>query len=873
MKKVILLAVLMPFTAFGQIVENFENGTLIKWVQSTDGHWKADSASAISGKFSLHHIFDNPDAGTDRIGFPLKNLHPAQGVTQWSFLLRHGYDPSSSNNWSVCLMSDRDPASMLIDGSTNGFTIGVNLYGSDDSLRLMKVKSGILSTVVNCRINWQTSVGITEPVKISVERSPVGIWTVSVFRLNGFLVGTAYGTDGELFSSAWFGILYRYSSTRDRLLWIDDIIINGTFYEDNEAPVIKACKASGKNSVEISLNEPTANEFMIPENFSLNAEGNKAVYVRRLNSLTYNIEFAGELINKTTNHLIISSICDNSSNCNLNVKIPFSPVWAETGDVIISEIMSDPLPEVSLPGKEYLEITNRTGYSFNLKNWKIKTTEQVYPFNETIIKPGEIMIVCLSADAPLFDKHGIVVGLKQFPSLTDGGRIICLTDSSGNFIHGVEYSSLWYGDEMKSDGGWSLEMIDTQFPFYGEGNWTASVSRRGGTPGKVNSVFKSNPDLIFSGVSNVFPEDSVTIDIRFSETVFNPLGIIKSFKLTGKGITGLYPIDPLFRKFAIKIADPLVRGEIYQLEISGNITDLAGNRMPEGNFAFGLAEPAEPGDILFNELLFNPLPGDQDYIELFNCSGKIIDASRLKLVSVSDETGVISESSPVSNEKRCFMPGSYFAITTDLKRTTERYFSSDPEYIFEAENLPSMSDDKGHLELYNRELDKIDEVIYKEEMHYSLLSGFEGIALEKTGPCLKSGESVNWHSATESSGWGTPGAPNSIFTDIPEESDIVTFSSSKISPDNDGFEDFLDINFSLTGNGNIISATIFDETGNYVKKIASNLLAGPKASLIWDGTADDGSLLKTGIYIVFITLYDDTGKTNKWKKVCTVLRK
>jgi hypothetical protein len=65
----------------------------------------------------------------------------------------------------------------------------------------------------------------------------------------------------------------------------------------------------------------------------------------------------------------------------------------------------------------------------------------------------------------------------------------------------------------------------------------------------------------------------------------------------------------------------------------------------------------------------------------------------------------------------------------------------------------------------------------------------------------------------------------------------------------------------------------FDESGNYVRKIATNLFAGAEASLIWDGTADNGSLVKTGIYIILITLYDDTGKTARWKKVCTVIRK
>ena len=82
-----------------------------------------------------------------------------------------------------------------------------------------------------------------------------------------------------------------------------------------------------------------------------------------------------------------------------------------------------------------------------------------------------------------------------------------------------------------------------------------------------------------------------------------------------------------------------------------------------------------------------------------------------------------------------------------------------------------MTDDKGHLILYNRELDKIDEVSYNEKMHFSLLSGYEGVALEKTGPWNTSNEASNWHSATESSGWGTPGAPNSVFIEMPVDSE------------------------------------------------------------------------------------------------------
>ena len=344
MKKVILLAMLMPLTAFCQFVENFESGNLNNWVQSTDGRWKADTTAAISEAYSLHHIFDNPDAGNDRIALPLKNLHPSQGLTRWSFILRHGYDPSSSNNWAVFLMSDTGPATMPVEGSTNGFAIGVNITGTDDTLRLIKVKGTILTTVVNCRINWQTSVGISQPLKIIVERSPEGNWIVSVFSLNGNSLGISYGADNELFSPAWFVILYRYSSTRDRLLWIDDIKIEGAFYEDNEAPVITVCKASGRNSVEITLNETPADEFIVPENFSLNSEGYKSVYVKKKTALIYIIEFANTLNNKSINNLIIRKLCDNSGNCTLNIHVPFSTLWAETGVVIISEVLADPIP-------------------------------------------------------------------------------------------------------------------------------------------------------------------------------------------------------------------------------------------------------------------------------------------------------------------------------------------------------------------------------------------------------------------------------------------------------------------------------------------------------------------------------------------------
>jgi hypothetical protein len=787
MKKVILVVCLMPCLAYGQIIENFEPGNLNGWRQCPDAHWKADTSESISGRYSLHHTFDNSDAGTDQIGIAIDSLQPSEGKATWSFIIRHGYDPSSSNNWAVFLMSDTDPSHAFTDGGTNGYAIGVNLTGYDDTLRLWKIKGSSVTVIVTSTINWQTLIGTSEAIKISAERETYGEWSLSVYRLPEVLLSKSSGMDNELFSCEWFVISYSYSSSRDRLLWFDDLRIDGIFHEDNEVPV--------------------------------------------------------------------------------------NPVIPETGDVIISEIMADPEPVVSLPGAEYLEITNRSGNSYNLRNWKLTSGDQDYLFPEIIIDPSDELILCSTRDTSKFTRFGRVLGLKQFPTLTDNGKIILLYDSDGKLIHGVEYSAEWYRDELKSRGGWSLEMIDTDFPFYYDCNWTASESVKGGTPGTLNSVAGYNPDNCFSGDLIVFPDDSFNISVRSPEPLFNLLRMTDSIDIDGNFPAQIITTDPLFRVFSVRLKNPLERGKIYQFEVSGEIKDFAGNRPGKDKFLFGLSEPAAPGDILFNELLFNPLPGDPDYLELYNSSEKIIDVSRIELVSVSDDSGDTSQIYMVSDESRCLLPGNYYAVSEDAERVILRYFSADQDCLFKIGALPSMSDDKGHLILYSRELQKIDEVSYNEKMQSLLLSGYEGVALEKISPGNKSEEAKNWHSASESSGWGTPGAPNSVWSETPVVADMVSLSSTRISPDDDGFEDRLELNFNLTGISNVVSVTIFDESGTCIRKVAENIYAGSDASLIWDGTADDGSMVGTGIYIVFITMFDDSGKTHKWKKVCTVVRR
>lgn len=858
--------------AAAQIIDNFENGLSSEWIQSYPGRWMSDTSGSLQGKKSLHHIFDNPESGIDRIGIPVSDLHADEGTTRWSFLVRHGYDPSSSNNWAIFLMSSSPPSEMTTEGTVKGYAIGVNLIGYDDTLRLWKLSGTSIIPVVNSRINWQTDIGGSAFASIEVERNESGRWNVKVLKNNAISLKSSEGFDNEINNTSWFGIFYRYSSTRDRLLWIDDISVSGVFYRDTIPPSVTGSTASGRNRIKLTLDEKPDSNFMKIENFYLNSPDNNPSAISALDDLTYLLDFDNTFVNKKQNSFVIKTICDKSLNCRSDITFLFTPVWAETGDIIITEIMADPLPSVSLPEAEYLEIMNTSGFRISLGELKLTAGGQSFSLPSCFADAGEILILCAQKDTMLLRPYGRTVGIKQFPSLYDEGRLLALYDTCGTLIHGIDYSEKWYDTELKSHGGWSLEMKDTFYPFYSEGNWTASSSGKGGTPGKTNSVSMANPDKYFRGIANVFPESETLLKISFSEPV-KDFNCLKNSKITPEiSVTDVVVTDPLFREFLLSLSGPLSTRKVYKLELDNLLIDYAGNSPEIRSFRFGLAEPAGQGDIMFNEVLFNPLPGDPDFIELYNCSAKVIDASSLLLISIDEDSHDTSSVFQVCTVKRSLLPDTYFTITSSKLKTVERYFTSSDDNIYEIPSLPSMPDDEGTLLLLGKDLTMIDKFSYNDEMHSTFLTGHEGISLEKMIKCTPSGTVSGWHSASEVSGSGTPGSPNSVSSETLPGNGDISLSSTKITPDGDGFEDFLQITFANRNPGTVISVSIYDENGSYVRKLAGNMLAGTQTILVWDGTADDRQPLQTGIYIILISWYDETGASEKVKKVCTIIR-
>ncbi|MEA1886385.1 MAG: lamin tail domain-containing protein [Bacteroidota bacterium] len=871
MRKIVLLFIMIPGMVYAQVVnENFESGLTGNWFQDPANRWSVDSLQNISGSFSLHHSFDNPGSGCDRIGIMINGLQPTASETSWQFKIRHSYNPSSSNNWSFFLMSDQPPSGMIAGGTTSGYALGVNLRGYDDTLSLWKIVNGKVSEVFSTFLNWQNDIGVDSVASLTVKRTVEGTWQVFIADETDIRVLIGEGADNELFYIGWAGLMYEYSSSQDRKLWVDDIIIEGHIEVDDKAPEVDTAYFSGSKTLILEFNEALAVD-PDPEECLL-MPGNYIPGSITKSNEAYLLEFTTDLPDKIYYTVQVNDICDLSANCCdiiIDSILLVVPGW---NDIIISEIMFDPDPPVGLPPCEYIELHNISGFDLNIDGFKLQVGDKKHILKGGYFKSDEYLLLTNESDVNSFTAYGRIFYTESKFSMANTDDRLLLMSSSGNVIHGVDYDVDWYKNQLKKYGGWSLEMIDERYPFAGKTNWSESTNRAGGTPGTSNSNNGLNPDLESPVMTNIYPLTGKVIHIVFSETMNEKVRDGDNWAFKDNIADNIVLADQLIKSIDIELRDSLITGNIYEISTQGDMSDQAGNILVIKDKRFGLPVETEEGDMLFNEVLFDPLPGGAEFIELFNPSDKIVDLSDHFIVSCNSETSDTGRIIWLSEEPRCMMPGDYFVITTDREALINAYSTCDRDRIYELGSLPSMPNKDGGLLLFNRSLELIDQMNYSENMHYSMLTITSGVSLERIDTGKPGTDRDNWRSASGMAGYATPGMENSCGNaeEIVSE-EVMSFSSGKISPDNDGWEDFLEINISLPAEDNILEVRVYNDMGYPVRKLAENLTAGYLSKIIWDGCDDHGYPVREGIYIICSKVISPGRIPCVLKEVCAVV--
>ena len=543
-------------------------------------------------------------------------------------------------------------------------------------------------------------------------------------------------------------------------------------------------------------------------------------------------------------------------------------------DIVIDEIMADPTPSNGLPEVEWIEIRNVSPFDINLSGWKLaKSTGKSGPLTNRILKPDSMLLICSSGSVAGLSVFGTVVSVTSFPSLSNTGDLISLLAPDGRTIHAVNYTDDWYHNELKKQGGWSLEMIDINNPCSGTDNWSASININGATPSFVNSIDAINIDEYSPKLIRAIATDSFHVVLYFNE----PMDSLSAMNVANYQIDNgigspisVLPLAPLFDKIIIETHLPIQENIVYNITVNG-VTDCISNSIGSFNTTrFGLASLPDSFDIVVNEILFNPKSDGVDYIEFYNRSEKMIDLKSLHLANLNS-LGVIDNIVSLPDDGYLFFPKQIMVFTTSSSMVKRNYVSNHPDNIKTINELPSFNDDEGNVILLNEQGNIIDKLSYKDDWHFKLLNDLEGIALERINYDSKTQDENNWHSASATVGFGTPADKNSQSMNNDIVAGTISVSPKIISPNNDGFDDVAAIYYSFPEPGYVANIIIFDISGNPVKHLQTNALCGIQGNYNWDGLNDKHQRINTGQYIVYTEVFNLKGTVKRFKNCFTVV--
>jgi len=852
--------------AFSQISDDFSDGDF-----SQNPAWQGDVANFIvnaGGELQLNA----PAAGASQL--VVQGNIPDSAI--WNLRFELGFAPSNQNLLRIYVLADQTDLT-----TANGYFLEIGETGSQDALRFFRQDAGAKSLLAT----GQPALVASNPdIQLRIKRTITGDWEISAapvgsaLQLQFSITDATYGGGTNRF----VGFQCIYTTSNVGKFYFDDLSILPDV-PDTQPPVLLAANADDATTVKAVFDENLDSLSAVNvANYSINNGVGQPVSAtllgdKRSLQLTLSTPLA------TGNYTLqTSGVKDILGNESLTQTADFQFVKIEPAaefDILITEIMADPSPAAGLPEVEWLELLNRSQKIIDLATLRVQdATGSPVILPTSLLMPGEYVVITATANAAILQTatNGAVLGAPiGVTALNNDSDVLTISDLNGNVIDRVAYSVEWHTDANKDDGGWSLERINPDLPCLGRVNWQSCPTPPGGTPGAQNASFQNVPDNEAPRLFAAFPESPTSVLLTFSEgldknVAQNPAAYTFS---PPRNVALAEQVPDERAQVRITLLEPLQVSVLYAITAKATVTDCSGNAVPGTDTVFvGLTEKPDFQDIVINEVMFNPASGNGRYIEFYNRSQKIFNWSEFFIADFSDGADVEK-----INLNRLFLPGAYHVFTENPNNIRSTFANIHPENVLE-NNLPSLTDDEGNVTLYwskDGETVVLDSLDYTEDWHNALFTGSEreGVALERISPDDLTNLASNWTSASPvvTGAPGTPTLPNSQNLPAPDGSDLIQLLRERLSPDDDGFEDFLPIAYTLPGTGFFASMTIFDAEGLPVKRLVRQELIGSEGSLRWDGDLDDGSRAKPGIYVLFLELFAPSGDTERVKKAVAVV--
>ena len=564
------------------------------------------------------------------------------------------------------------------------------------------------------------------------------------------------------------------------------------------------------------------------------------------------------------------SLDEDSTN---NVGTALHYVRQKPGSVRINEMMFDP-PEGFA---EWVELVNISDDTVNLTDWKIGNRNARYriPGDVRGIPPGGYLVVTKDTVA-LRNQFGSLMSV-QVPSLP-----VSLWNNSSDAVVIIDpklrvEDSVWYRSSWSGRTDVSLERLDAPAPSLDSLNWSGSVDPSGATPGRINSVailphdvragrVWTGPDAavgslrVHAVVQNVGKSRTARCSIVFfADPCGDTAGASKSF--IGRSVMKeiLAPGDSA--EFAVVWKNP--QPGLWNLIAA---VDAPGDERPANNTATTrIAVPFPAGTLIFNEIMYDPLAGRSEYIEVLNRSGSSVDMQGWTMArrTMSGGAGKV-----LLSPDPCTLPsGGYLLAASDSDVVVDfpSLMSRDPALTRVGSwGSFALSNSGEEIILCDAAGAVIDSVTYSPLWHRSGIGDVSGHSLERISPALGSNDARNWSTCVDGRG-GTPEEKNSISLESQRGENALSFSPNPFSPDGDGYEDFTMIHYRLPVPVAVFNIKIFDVRGRLVRWLANHEATGMQGEVVWDGRSDGRVPVRVGVYIILLEGSDDRGNV-RWSE-------
>lgn len=845
------LLLIMPLRCLSQVYDDFSDGDF-----TGNPTWSGDvSLFVVNADQQLQlnaEAAGNAELFCDEAVTDFGNM-------EWHFWLREAFAPSTKNYSDIYLC--------------NNYFIRFGEAGSNDVLELRRVDGD--NSVSVCR-GTDTFIASAFSAYFKVTRDNQGLWKIFVDKSgnDGYIIETQ-GVDNTYGATGRFGIKTTFSASNIQKVYLDDVYF-GPLIIDTQPPSLVNITVLKNNKLQLDFDEPVdETDALDSHNYSVNNGLGNPMYAEfyGTNHSCVILSYANNIEENIEYTLTINEIRDIEGNVTTNIQFNFVHTTLHENDVVINEIMTDPEPVVGLPPVEYIELFNTTDYPINLKNWTLMLGTSEKQITQDIdIQPLGFVLLCKESSIEQLSDYGECVGFSSF-AITNSGVYIALFNEESLMVSDVDFNLSWYHDDAKTDGGWSLEQIDPYSPCAGAANWHASGHHNGGTPGTQNSVYADNPVEPRIDYVNVLSDNTIQL-------VFDQKMETNALKNTDNYLISEFDAHPVEATLEEGKSDRVtlvfeqsVLFHNYYTIVVFHLTNCSGIPVPAGHScAFGLPGTAERGDVVINEILFDPISPAADYVEIYNHSDKVLNISDMQI-------GVVKTSFPnppdttiknICSENRQLLPGCYALLTTKPKEIAAQYECS-TDYFISMESFPSYPNSGATaLLLFDGEI--IDCMSYTDKSHYPLLTETKGVSLERVSPSIASDDPENWHSAAAPL-YGTPGYQNSVFIENEDVKADVEIIPPIFSPDGDGYDDVTTISLSDFGNDYTAKIHIFDARGRPVKTLVNCKTIADQSRFVWNGLDDNDNVVPIGIYVVFVEVFDLQGDIKHFKKAVVVAAK